>query len=148
MGFFDLFSKKEKKETLDNGLQNTKTSVFSKIAHVIAGKSKVDDDVLDDLEDVLITSDVGVNTTRDVIHNIEERVARDKYVGTSELNRILKEEIIALLATDGNTKENKGFEIPRRSPPLRHSRGGPLTAWVKQQPLPNSPISLRQKARK
>ena len=112
MGFFDLFSKKEKKETLDNGLQNTKTSVFSKIAHVIAGKSKVDDDVLDDLEDVLITSDVGVNTTRDVIHNIEERVTRDKYVGTSELNRILKEEIIALLATDGNTKENKGFEIP------------------------------------
>ena len=66
MGFFDLFSKKEKKETLDNGLQNTKTSVFSKLAHVIAGKSKVDDDVLDDLEDVLITSDVGVDTTRDM----------------------------------------------------------------------------------
>lgn len=83
MGFFDLFSKKEKKETLDNGLQNTKTSVFSKIAHAVAGKSKVDDDVLDDLEDVLITSDVGVNTTLDVIRNIEARVARDKYVGTS-----------------------------------------------------------------
>ena len=112
MGFFDLFSKKEKKETLDNGLQNTKTSVFSKIAHAVAGKSKVDDDVLDDLEDVLITSDVGVNTTLDVIRNIEARVARDKYVGTSELNRILKEEIIALLAADGNTKDNEGFELP------------------------------------
>ncbi len=112
MGFFDLFSKKEKKETLNNGLQNTKTSVFSKIAHAVAGKSKVDDDVLDDLEDVLITSDVGVNTTLDVIRNIEARVARDKYVGTSELNRILKEEIIALLAADGNTKDNEGFELP------------------------------------
>ena len=103
--------------------------------------------MLDDLEDVLITSDVGVNTTRDVIHNIEERVARDKYVGTSELNRILKEEIIALLATDGNTKENKGFEIPEVAAPTSFSWWA-LTAWVKQQPLPNSPISLRQKARK
>ena len=85
MGFFSFFSKKEKKETLDNGLQNTKTSVFTMIAHAVAGKSKVDDDVLDNLEDILITSDVGVDTTLDIIHRIEERVARDKYVSTSEL---------------------------------------------------------------
>lgn len=111
MGFFNFFSKKEKKETLDTGLQNTKTSVFSKLAHAVTGKSKVDEDVLDNLEDVLITSDVGVDTTLDIIHNIEARVARDKYVGTSELNQILKEEIINLLTTDGNT-DAEGFEIP------------------------------------
>lgn len=111
MGFFNFFSKKEKKETLDTGLQNTKTSVFSKLAHAVAGKSKVDEDVLDNLEDVLITSDVGIDTTLDIIHNIEARVARDKYVGTSELNQILKEEIINLLTTDGNT-DAEGFEIP------------------------------------
>ena len=116
MGFFSFFSKKEKKETLDNGLQNTKTSVFSKIAHAVAGKSKVDDDVLDNLEDILITSDVGVDTTLDII---EERVARDKYVSTSELNVILKEEITQLLATDGNdvSEENQGFEIPSSDTP-------------------------------
>ena len=119
MGFFSFFSKKEKKETLDNGLQNTKTSVFSKIAHAVAGKSKVDDDVLDNLEDILITSDVGVDTTLDIIHRIEERVARDKYVSTSELNVILKEEITQLLATDGNdiSEENQGFEIPSSDTP-------------------------------
>ncbi len=113
MGFFSFFSKKEKKETLDQGLQSTKTSVFSKIAHAVAGKSKVDDDVLDNLEDVLITSDVGVETTLDIIKNIEARVARDKYVGTAELNRILKEEILRLLATDGNS-DGEGFELPDR----------------------------------
>ena len=119
MGFFSFFSKKEKKETLDNGLQNTKTSVFSKIAHAVAEKSKVDDDVLDNLEDILITSDVGVDTTLDIIHRIEERVARDKYVSTSELNVILKEEITQLLATDGNdvSEENQGFEIPSSDTP-------------------------------
>lgn len=111
MGFFSFFSKKEKKETLDTGLQTTKQSVFSKLAHAVAGKSKVDDEVLDDLEDVLITSDVGVDTTLDIIKNIETRVARDKYVGTSELNNILKEEIINLLETDGNTTD-EGFEVP------------------------------------
>lgn len=111
MGFFSFFSKKEKKETLDTGLQITKQSVFSKLAHAVAGKSKVDDEVLDDLEDVLITSDVGVDTTLDIIKNIETRVARDKYVGTSELNNILKEEIINLLETDGNTTD-EGFEVP------------------------------------
>lgn len=112
MGFFSFFSHKEKKETLDNGLQKTKNGVFSKIARAVAGKSKVDDDVLDSLEDALITSDVGVNTTLDIIRNIEARVARDKYIGTSELHQILKEEITALLATDGNTSTNEGFEIP------------------------------------
>lgn len=119
MGFFSFFSKKEKKETLDSGLQTTKTSVFSKIAHAIAGKSKVDDDVLDNLEDVLITSDVGVETTLDIIRNIEERVARDKYVNTSELNTILKEEIIKLLAIDtkADEPENEGFDIPQQDRP-------------------------------
>ncbi|MGN0086291.1 MAG: signal recognition particle-docking protein FtsY [Alloprevotella sp.] len=111
MGFFDLFSKKEKKEVLDAGLQKTKTSVFDKIARAVAGKSKVDEEVLDNLEEVLITSDVGTETTIEIIRRIEERVARDKYVSTSELHRILKEEIAALLAGDGNT-EGEGFEIP------------------------------------
>ncbi|RRD77012.1 signal recognition particle-docking protein FtsY [Alloprevotella sp. OH1205_COT-284] len=113
MGFFSFFSKKE---TLDNGLQNTKTRVFSKIAHAIAGKTKVDEEVLDNLEDVLITSDVGVDTTLDIIHNIEARVARDKYVGTAELNTILKEEIINLLAINPD-ENNEGFEIPKADRP-------------------------------
>jgi fused signal recognition particle receptor len=116
MGFFSIFSKKEKKEALDAGLEKTKTSVFSKIAHAIAGKSKVDDEVLDNLEDVLITSDVGVDTTLEIIHRIEERVARDKYVGTSELNRILKEEISQLLTKSGND-EGEGFIIPENKKP-------------------------------
>ncbi len=110
MGFFDLFSKK-KKETLDNGLAKTKESVFGKIARAVAGKSKVDDDVLDNLEEVLITSDVGVDTTLEIIRRIEERVARDKYVGTDELNRILREEIAGLL-TENNTDDTEGFQIP------------------------------------
>ena len=84
MGIFGLFNKK-KKETLDQGLEKTKQSVFSKLTRAIAGKSKVDDDVLDNLEEVLITSDVGVDTTLKIIERIEERVARDKYVSTSEL---------------------------------------------------------------
>ncbi|MDO4801941.1 MAG: signal recognition particle-docking protein FtsY [Prevotellaceae bacterium] len=106
MGFFGLFGKKDKsqetivkeQETLDRGLEKTKASVFSKLSHAIVGKSTVDDDVLDNLEEVLVTSDVGVETTLKIIHRIEERVARDKYVGTSELNRILKEEICGMLA--------------------------------------------------
>ena len=110
MGFFDFFSKK-KKETLDNGLAKTKESVFGKIARAVAGKSKVDDDVLDNLEEVLITSDVGVETTLEIIRRIEERVARDKYVGTDELNRILREEIAALL-TENNSEDTEGFQIP------------------------------------
>ena len=100
MGLFDFFKKKkqENQETLDKGLEKTKTSVFDKLARAVAGKSKVDDDVLDNLEEVLITSDVGVETTLKIIKRIEERVARDKYVSTSELNNILREEIAALLA--------------------------------------------------
>ncbi|MCQ2251459.1 MAG: signal recognition particle-docking protein FtsY [Bacteroidales bacterium] len=96
MGFFDFFTK-EKKESLDNGLQKTKESVFKKIQRAIVGKSKVDDEVLDNLEDALITSDVGVDTTVKIIKRLEERVAKDKYVGTDELNKILKEVVISLL---------------------------------------------------
>ena len=111
MGFFGLFTKKNK-ETLDKGLEKTKQSVFSKLAHVVAGKSKVDDEVLDDLEEVLITSDVGVDTTIKIINSIEERVARDKYVSTSELNGILRDEISKLLddsndVTDWNLPEGR-----------------------------------------
>lgn len=99
MSFFSkLFSRdKDKKETLDQGLQKTKESLLGKFTRAIAGKSKVDDDVLDNLEEALVTSDVGVDTTLNIIHRIEERVARDKYVNTAELNAILREEIAALL---------------------------------------------------
>ena len=110
MGFFSFFSK-EKKETLDKGLSKTKESVFSKIARAVAGKSKVDDEVLDNLEEVLITSDVGVETTLNIIKRIEERVARDKYVNTKELNTILREEIAALL-TENNTMDSEEFSVP------------------------------------
>lgn len=110
MGLFSFFSK-EKKETLDKGLEKTKKSVFSKIARAVAGKSKVDDEVLDNLEEVLVTSDVGVETTLKIIKRIEERVARDKYVTTEELNKILKEEIVALL-TENNAVDAVNFDIP------------------------------------
>ena len=115
MGFFSFFSK-EKKETLDKGLSKTKESVFSKIARAVAGKSKVDDEVLDNLEEVLITSDVGVETTLNIIKRIEERVARDKYVNTQELNRILREEIAALL-TENNTMDSDEFAVPEGKKP-------------------------------
>lgn len=101
MGFFSFLKKdnsKEKEEVLDKGLAKTKESVFSKISRAIVGKSKVDDEVLDNLEEILITSDVGVETTLRIIERIEARVARDKYVGTEELHKILKEEVMALLA--------------------------------------------------
>ena len=95
MGFFGkLFSSKEKKETLDTGLAKTKESMWGKLTHAVMGKSTVDEDVLDNLEEVLVTSDVGVETTLKIIEKIEERVARDKYVNTSELNNILREEIV------------------------------------------------------
>ena len=115
MGFFSFFSK-EKKETLDKGLSKTKESVFSKIARAVAGKSKVDDEVLDNLEEVLITSDVGVETTLNIIKRIEERVARDKYVNTQELNRILREEIAALL-TENNTMDSEEFSVSEGKKP-------------------------------
>ena len=110
MGIFGFFNK-EKKETLDKGLEKTKTSVFDKLARAVAGKSKVDDDVLDNLEEVLITSDVGVDTTLKIIERIEERVARDKYVSTSELNSILRDEIAKLLA-ENNSEDNDNWELP------------------------------------
>ena len=110
MGIFGLFNK-NKQAILDGGLEKTKHSVFDKLARAIAGKSTVDDDVLDNLEDVLITSDVGVDTTLKIIKRIEERVARDKYVSTSELNRILREEIASLLS-ENNTTDNDDWELP------------------------------------
>ena len=115
MGIFGFFNK-SKKETLDKGLEKTKQSVFSKLTRAIAGKSKVDDEVLDDLEEILITSDVGVDTTLKIIERIETRVARDKYVSTSELNNILKEEITALLS-ENNTQDNDSWELPDTSNP-------------------------------
>lgn len=110
MGIFGLFNK-SKKETLDRGLEKTKQSVFNKLSRAIVGKSKVDDSVLDDLEEVLITSDVGVETTLKVIERIETRVARDKYVSTSELNGILRDEIAALLA-ENNSDDNENWDLP------------------------------------
>lgn len=110
MGLFGLFNK-SKKETLDKGLEKTKQSVFDKLARAVAGKSKVDDDVLDNLEEVLITSDVGVETTLKIIERIEARVARDKYVSTSELNTILREEIAELLAENNNI-DSDNWDLP------------------------------------
>jgi len=115
MGIFGFFNK-SKKETLDKGLEKTKQSVFSKLTRAVAGKSKVDDEVLDNLEEILITSDVGVDTTLKIIERIEERVARDKYVSTGELNNILKEEIAALLS-ENNTQDNDNWELPETGNP-------------------------------
>ena len=110
MGIFGFFSK-NKKEVLDNGLEKTKTSVFDKISRAIMGKDKVDDEVLDNLEEALITSDIGVETTLKIIKRIEERVARDKYVSTSELNGIMRDEIASLL-TENNTGDNEDWDLP------------------------------------
>ncbi len=110
MGFFDKFFKKEKKETLDQGMQKTKQGLFDKIARAVAGRSTVDDDVLDNLEEVLVTSDVGVETTLRIIERIQARVARDKYVGTSELNEILRQEITGLLMQN-EREELDGFTV-------------------------------------
>lgn len=110
MGLFDFFSK-EKKESLDKGLEKTKTSMFSRIAKAVVGKTTVDADVLDELEEILVTSDVGVNTTLKIIQRLEARVARDKYVGTDELNRLLKEEIGVLLS-ENNTSGIADFSTP------------------------------------
>ena len=115
MAWFNFFSK-EKKETLDKGLSKTKEGVFSKLARAVAGKDRVDDEVLDNLEEVLITSDVGVDTTLRIIERIEERVSRDKYLGTKELNRILREEITALLTETGDDDE-EDFAVPANKRP-------------------------------
>ncbi len=115
MGVFSIFSK-EKKENLDKGLEKTKKNVFSKISKAIVGKSKVDEEVLDDLEEILVTSDVGVSTTLKIIERIEKRVARDRYLGTSELNTILKEEIAGLLQ-ENNIDDTVDYNLPKMDVP-------------------------------
>ncbi|WP_297335958.1 signal recognition particle-docking protein FtsY [Algoriphagus sp.] len=115
MGIFGFFSK-DKKESLDQGLQKSSENIFSKLGKAVVGKSKVDEEVLDELEEILITSDVGVDTTIKVIQRIEERVARDKYLSTDELDRILKEEIVALLE-ENNTQDFLDFDIPEDKKP-------------------------------
>ncbi len=115
MGLFKKIFSKEKKETLDKGLEKSKTTFFSKLSKAVAGKSKVDDEVLDELEEVLVTSDVGVDTTLKIIERIEERVAKDKYLGTSELNQILREEIAGLLA-ETNIGNDTDFVLPDKKP--------------------------------
>ncbi|TSE10681.1 signal recognition particle-docking protein FtsY [Aquimarina algiphila] len=116
MGLFKNIFSSEKKETLDKGLEKSKTNFFSKLSKAVAGKSKVDDDVLDDLEEILVTSDVGVKTTIKIIERIENRVSKDKYLGTDELNKILREEIAGLLS-ETNVGEATDFEIPKDKKP-------------------------------
>lgn len=116
MGLFSFLSTKEQKEDLGKGLEKTRQSVFSKISRAVAGKSKVDDEVLDDLEEVLVTSDVGVDTTLKIIERIENRVSRDKYLGADELNLILKEEIAALLQ-ENNSGDGVDFDLPKDKKP-------------------------------
>jgi len=116
MGLFSFFSSKEQKEELGKGLEKTKQSVFNKLSKAVIGKSKVDDEVLDELEEILVTSDVGVETTLKIIDRIEARVARDKYLGVDELNRLLKEEIVALLQ-ENNSGDGADFELPADKKP-------------------------------
>ena len=116
MGLFKKIFSREKKETLDKGLEKTKQGVFEKIKHAVAGKSTVDDDVLDNLEEVFVTSDVGVDTTVKIIDRLQERVARDKYVNTAELNELLCDEISQMLA-DNNNAELEDFTVPEDSKP-------------------------------
>lgn len=116
MSFFKNIFSKEKKETLDKGLEKTKENFFDKLSKAVVGKSKVDDEVLDNLEEVLVASDVGVNTTLKIIERIEERVAKDKYISTNELNKILREEIANLLA-ETNTGNDIDFTIPENKKP-------------------------------
>jgi fused signal recognition particle receptor len=115
MGLFSFFSK-EKKQDLDKGLEKTRESVFGKLTKALVGKTRVDDEVLDKLEEILVTSDVGVHTTLKIIERIEARVSRDKYLGTSELNRLLKEEIVALLQ-ENNTGDGESFDLPSTAKP-------------------------------
>ena len=115
MGLFEIFSKK-KKETLDQGLEKTKENIFSRLTRAVAGKSRVDDAVLDELEEILVTSDVGVDTTLKIIDRIEGRVARDKYVSTDELTKILREEIAELL-TENNSGDTVEFAVPENKKP-------------------------------
>lgn len=116
MSFFKKIFSKEKKETLDKGLEKSKSSFLDKLGKAVAGKSKVDEDVLDNLEEVLVSSDVGVTTTLKIITRIEERVSKDKYLGTDELNKILREEIAGLLS-ETNTGNATEFDIPKQEDP-------------------------------
>lgn len=116
MGILDFFSK-QKKESLDKGLEKTKENMFTKLSRIVVGKSKVDDSVLDDLEEVLITSDVGVDTTLKIIERIEERVSKDKYVNTDELSKILREEIVELLTENNSNDNTVGFNLPDNHKP-------------------------------
>lgn len=145
MGIFSFFSK-DKKETLDKGLSKTKESVFSKITKAIAGKSKVDDDVLDNLEEVLITSDVGVDTTLKIIDRIEKRVARDKYVTTQELTTLLRDEIASLL-TENNTEDAEGFALPEGKKPYVIMVVG-VNGGVRRPRSVSWPTSSRKPARR
>ena len=115
MGFFNFFSK-EKKETLDKGLENTKQGLFDKLKRAVAGRSKIDDDFLDNLEEVFITSDVGVETTLKIIDRLQKRAARDKYVSTSELNTLLRDEITEMLA-ENNNADTPDFSVPSDKKP-------------------------------
>lgn len=112
MGFFKKIFSKEKKETLDNGLEKTKRGFFSNITHAVAGKSKIDDEVLDQLEDIFLSADVGVETTLKIIKRIEDRVKRDRYVGTAELRKLLCEEITDLLVGDERDADSEDFKLP------------------------------------
>ena len=117
MGLFKKFFSREEKKTLDNGLERTKKGFFDKIARAVAGKSKIDDDVLDNLEEVFITSDVGVDTTLKIIDRIQNRVAKDKYVSSSELNALLCDEICGLLAENNNESTQEDFTVPHKGDP-------------------------------
>ena len=116
MGFFDKFFTKKKEEDLDKGLEKTKSNLFTKLTRAVAGKSKVDDEVLDELEQILISADIGLETTIKIINRLEERVAKDKYVSTEELNSILKDEIVHLLA-ENNTEDLEDFNFPQDEMP-------------------------------
>lgn len=116
MGFFDKFFTKDKEQELDKGLEKTKTNFFSKISRAVAGKSTVDEEVLDELEQILISSDVGLDTTIKIIERIEDRVAKDKYVSTKELNEILRDEIVRLLA-ENNTQDVEDYIVPEEHKP-------------------------------
>ena len=117
MGFFNKFFNKEKKEDLDKGLEKTKTSFFGKLSKAVAGKSTVDDEVLDNLENILISSDVGLDTTVKIIDRIEARVSKDKYINTAELNNILRDEIVQLLAENNNTEDLEDYTLPSTTKP-------------------------------
>ncbi|MCB0687762.1 MAG: signal recognition particle-docking protein FtsY [Saprospiraceae bacterium] len=116
MGFFDKFFNKKREEDLDKGLEKTKSNIFDKITRAVAGKSKVDEEVLDELEQILISADVGLETTIKIIERLEARVARDKYVSTDELNSILKDEIVTLLS-ENNTVDIEDFDFPKENVP-------------------------------